>query len=275
MEPGPGVGPHPVRRTGRDSQRLRRFGSGQPREVPKLDQPSRLGVFGGQPGECRIQREQVVAAIRGRLGDAVEGDTVPVATVLLSSLAPSGFHQDAPHGLGGGGEEVAPVVPASVIRGANQPKVGLVHESRGLEGLAGFLPSETLGGQLPQLVVDQRQELLGCLAIALLDGGQDARDVVHEVKDIVRALTGKQGAGFSGWKNQATNPNPGSTFSLVDLNHFSCPRSHDKPASQFATSPRKVLTASCRTDGFAVGLKSADTLRSDRPKPVRHSRHSP
>ena len=29
---------------------------------------------------------------------------------------------------------------------------------------------------------------------------------------------------------------------------------------------QKILTASCRTDGFAVGLKSADTLRSDRPK---------
>jgi hypothetical protein len=37
---------------------------------------------------------------------------------------------------------------------------------------------ELLGGELAQLVVDQRQQLRGALRIALLDGGQDARDLV-------------------------------------------------------------------------------------------------
>ena len=33
--------------------------------------------------------------------------------------------------------------------------------------------------QLPQIVMDERQELLGGRGIALLDGGEDLRDVAH------------------------------------------------------------------------------------------------
>ena len=49
----------------------------------------------------------------------------------------------------------------------------------GLERLAGLLLRQLLGGQLAQLVVDQRQELLGRLRVALLDGREDAGHVVH------------------------------------------------------------------------------------------------
>ena len=59
-------------------------------------------------------------------------------------------------------------------------------QGRGLEGLARLLLSEPLGGQLAQLVVDQRQELLGRLGVALLDGREDAGDVVIEVDTRVR-----------------------------------------------------------------------------------------
>ena len=43
----------------------------------------------------------------------------------------------------------------------HQPDVGLMDQGRGLERLARLLLSHLLGGQLPQLVVDQRQKLLG------------------------------------------------------------------------------------------------------------------
>lgn len=48
-----------------------------------------------------------------------------------------------------------------------------------LERLARFLLGHFLSGQLPQLVVDQRQKLLGSRRIALLDGVQDLRNVGH------------------------------------------------------------------------------------------------
>jgi hypothetical protein len=40
-----------------------------------------------------------------------------------------------------------------------------------------------LGGQLAQLVVHQRQELLGGVAIALLDGRQDARNFAQRCSE--------------------------------------------------------------------------------------------
>ena len=62
---------------------------------------------------------------------------------------------------------------------SDQPQIRLVDQGRGLERLAGLLLGQPLGGQLAQLVVDQRQELLGGLGVAVLDGREDARDVVH------------------------------------------------------------------------------------------------
>jgi hypothetical protein len=45
--------------------------------------------------------------------------------------------------------------------------------------LAGRFLDQLLGGQLAELVVDQRQELLGGVRVALLDGGQDLGNVTH------------------------------------------------------------------------------------------------
>jgi hypothetical protein len=54
-----------------------------------------------------------------------------------------------------------------------------VDQGRGLEGLAGFFAGQPLRRQLAQLVVDERQELLGGARVALLDGRQDAGDIAH------------------------------------------------------------------------------------------------
>ena len=63
---------------------------------------------------------------------------------------------------------------------SDQPEVRLVDQGGGLERLAGLLLRQPLGGQLAQLVVDQRQELLGRLGVALLDRREDAGHVVHQ-----------------------------------------------------------------------------------------------
>ena len=58
----------------------------------------------------------------------------------------------------------------------DQPEVGLVDQGRRGEGLAGLFLGEPLGGQFAQFVVDQREQFVGGLRIALLDGRQDLRD---------------------------------------------------------------------------------------------------
>jgi hypothetical protein len=55
-----------------------------------------------------------------------------------------------------------------------------VDQRRGLQRLTGFLLGTFLGGLPGQLVVDQRQELLAGVRVALLQGGQNAGDVGQE-----------------------------------------------------------------------------------------------
>ena len=47
----------------------------------------------------------------------------------------------------------------------------------------GFSCASSARRQPAQLVVDQRQQLLGGVGVALLDRAQNAGDLVHEVKD--------------------------------------------------------------------------------------------
>lgn len=53
-------------------------------------------------------------------------------------------------------------------------------ERRRLQGLTGLFVRQSLGGQPAQFVIDQRQQLLCRIRVALLDGGQDLRDVAHD-----------------------------------------------------------------------------------------------
>ena len=62
---------------------------------------------------------------------------------------------------------------------SDQAQVGLVDQGGGLERLARLLLGQPLRRQLAQLVVDQRQQLLGGVRVALLDGRQDAGHVAH------------------------------------------------------------------------------------------------
>ena len=87
--------------------------------------------------------------------------------------------QNAPHCLRRGGEEVAAVVEVLV---ADQTHVRLVDKGGGVQCVPGILRGHPRGSELPQLVVDQRQQLLGRLADAVLDGREDAGDVVHRLE---------------------------------------------------------------------------------------------
>ena len=81
-----------------------------------------------------------------------------------------------------------------------------------LEGLARLLVSELAGRPASQLVIDQWQELLGRLRVAVLDGREDARDVVHRREPLGR-YRGK-GPTPSPVARMASSPGPGDGESL-------------------------------------------------------------
>ena len=65
-----------------------------------------------------------------------------------------------------------------------------MHQGRGLQRLAGFLVGQLLRRQLAQLLVDQRQKLVGRMGIALLNGGQDAGNLTHRRHRTLENLNG-------------------------------------------------------------------------------------
>jgi hypothetical protein len=70
-----------------------------------------------------------------------------------------------------------------------------VDQRRRLQRLARLLLGQLLGRELAQLVVDQRQELRGGVRGALVDGGQNARDIVHTGRITTGVVDRKDGNG--------------------------------------------------------------------------------
>jgi hypothetical protein len=65
-----------------------------------------------------------------------------------------------------------------------------MNQGSGLKCLPRFLLGKLLSSQLAQFVINQRQELLGSVRIALLDGGQDLCHLSHD--ECSRPLTDKR-----------------------------------------------------------------------------------
>ena len=89
------------------------------------------------------------------------------------------INQNSPHGFGRRTKEMPAAVPVPGLIHVDQSQIRLVDQRRGLQRLPRPLLRQALGGQLAQLVIDQRQQLGSGVRVALLDGGQDARDVTH------------------------------------------------------------------------------------------------
>ena len=85
---------------------------------------------------CRARRSSARAA--GVEGVEVGVLAPPAAAALLAALAAGVLDQDAAHGLGGGGEEVA-AVGEGLVRVGRQAQVGLVDQGGGVERLARLL----------------------------------------------------------------------------------------------------------------------------------------
>ena len=136
----------PVGRSRGKAQDLGGLVAGQPREIAQLDQAGLERVGVGEPGQGRVQGEQVVVRLGCGGEIRVHRLTPAAAAVLGPRIAAGTFDQDAAHGLGGGGEEVSPAVPVAGLLHIYQAQVGLVNEGGSLEGLAGAFPGQLPGG---------------------------------------------------------------------------------------------------------------------------------
>ena len=88
---------------------------------------------------------------------------------FLSLMSTGEIHQDAAHQLCGDCKEVRTILPPHWFP-VDESHVGFVDECCRLQRLTGLFAGHLFGSQLAQLIVNERQELLGSLRVAMLDG---------------------------------------------------------------------------------------------------------
>src|SRR5262245_56666013 len=163
VEPGTGVGPLALGGALGQAQGGGGILQSETGEKAQVHQPGGLRILSGQLGEGIIECDELfVIGVQGDF-DVVQIDAAPRAAAFEAVLVSGPIEGNAPHRSGGGGEEVAAIVEVLVT---DQAQIGFMNQGRRFKGLARLLLSEPLGRKPAQLVVDQRQELVGGVRIA-------------------------------------------------------------------------------------------------------------
>src|SRR4051812_18657998 len=98
---------------------------------------------------------------------------------MLAALLPAnGFHQNSSHGLRGGAEEVRATFPKR-RRISSEPEPRFVNERGRLESMAGRFPRHFLRGELPQLGIHKRNQLLSSSGVPLRHSVEDIGEVAY------------------------------------------------------------------------------------------------
>jgi len=182
-EPSPGERPVAVDGPEGEAEGVGRLPTSHLGKVPEFDHGRHLRLLGLQPAKGLIQGEDIIGpAVVAEGGDVVEVDPRAAPAVAGSALSAGVFDQDAAHGLGRGGEEVAAPVPILCLLSPDQSDVRLVDQCCSLQSLPGRLGRQPRGSQPPQLVIDEREQLGGGPGVAALDGGEDVGYVGHAVE---------------------------------------------------------------------------------------------
>jgi len=162
----------------RNAEHLGDLFVGEAGEETELYQFGLLRVVFGKLIQRLVQTQEfLVVHVRGEV-ETVEVHAFHTATMAHIIFASGIVNQYAPHGLGGCGEKVGAILPGGLVVTA-EPQPGFVNQGRGLQGLSGRFPSHLLRRELAQLFVDQRQEFIRRLGIALINALKDDGEFAH------------------------------------------------------------------------------------------------
>jgi hypothetical protein len=174
-EPGSSVGPLLPGFVNRDAERGGDLVVTQAAEMTQFNNLGDHRVFRRQPSERFVDREEAFVGSWG--GHVSDFNAVILAAVLASGLSPGVLDEDPSHRLGRGGEEMAAAVEVLVT---DQPQISLVDQGGGVERVPGSLGGHFRGGELAQLVVDEREQFRGGPAVTIIGGFDQMSQLRHE-----------------------------------------------------------------------------------------------
>jgi hypothetical protein len=160
----------PVGRASRHAECLRRFRLGQPGEETQGDQAGADWIFPVELGERLVQINQIVTGFVDRDEGLVEVNALHPSSALEPASIACAVDEYPPHCLGRGGKEVRPAVPMLARIAPYKPQVRLVYQCRRLQRLAGRLVFEAIIGEPTQILVNEREQMLGGSGITSFDG---------------------------------------------------------------------------------------------------------
>jgi hypothetical protein len=140
-------------------QHVGNFLDSQAAEEPQFDDLALARVDESEPFERVVDGDEVGAGPYGHPQLLVELKRRNTTASLLGLMGTRPIHEDMSHDLGADSEEVIAVLPVA-LRSLHKPNVRLVHESRGLQGVAGTFVRHIPLRDAVELMVHERNKRL-------------------------------------------------------------------------------------------------------------------
>lgn len=156
-----------------DPERARRLLDRQAHEIAQFDEAGLASTECGESLEGLVNREQLIVPVgRGRM--AIVERHLHSARPFSGGASPSVVGEDASHGERRHAHEMRTTVEGRVL--SHESQVRFVDECRGLQRVIGMLPPQLRDREHPQLIVQQREELVEGARSSSTQFSEQARD---------------------------------------------------------------------------------------------------
>ena len=210
VEPGAREAPVALDRGRRELQDLRNLVGGQAAEEFELDDPALARIDGAELIERLVEDDDVhVRRLPGFIGVA-EWNFPHVPAPLAGGAVAGMVHENPPHHDRREADELRPVLPVHLPL-IDQPKVRLVDERCGLEGVVAPLAEQIRGGQPAQLIVHERQHLVARPLVALAPVEQQSCDGVRRGRFFSHIAGCPTALAGANWRVRDFSTGPGVT----------------------------------------------------------------
>ena len=142
----------------------------------ELDDLAFLRIELSQPFERLIQSHALGSSFVRQVHGVIKRHLNSSASALCREATASIVNQDAPHHLSSDPKKMGAILPGDIL--IDQPEIRLVDQGRWLQRVIRTFSSQIMTGQATQLVVNQGQEPIESLRVAIPRGYKELRNLI-------------------------------------------------------------------------------------------------